>query len=166
MDVRDAMETDVVTCAPDDVVSETVRRLREHDVSGMPVVDGDGALVGVVSEADLLDLIDERQEDSNIWLPSPFEAIELPLRAFPFRDWLEKHDLVKEELEDIGEIPIERIMSRDVATAAPGDSVEQASHVMIREAVNRLPVVEDGELVGILTRGDVLDGIARRADRD
>lgn len=161
MHVSEVMETDVVTAAPDDVVSETVRRLREHDVSGVPVVDGD-ALVGVVSEADLLDLIEERERDSEIWLPSPFEAIELPLRAFPFREWLEQHDLVREELEDIGEMPVERVMTRDVVSVAPDDTLAHASHLMSREDVNRLPVVDGKALVGIVTRGDVLEGIASR----
>ena len=157
--VADAMTTDVVTCAPDEEASVVARRLREEDVSGAPVVE-DESVVGVVSEADLLDLIDTRQEDANIWLPSPFEAIELPLRAFPWREWAEKHDLLKNTVRDIGETPVRGVMSKKPRTVSPPTPLDEAAGVMVRTGYNRLPVVEDDELVGIVTRGDVLDGIS------
>ncbi len=154
------METDVVTCEPDERVSEVVKRIRESDVSGLPVVD-DGEVVGVVSEADLLDLVDARQEEANIWLPSPFEAFELPLRAFPWREWLEKHDVVEEAVEDVGETPIREVMTSPARTVSTSVAVDEAAGVMVRKGYNRLPVVdEDGRLVGIVTRGDVLDAIS------
>ncbi|MFW5929849.1 MAG: CBS domain-containing protein [Halobacteriota archaeon] len=157
--VADVMETDVVVCSPDDRAAEVARRMRENDVSGLPVVDGD-KVVGVVSEADLLDLVDQAQEDSNIWLPSPFEAIELPIRAFPWRDWLERHDVVEETARDVGETAVEDVMSRPARTTSPSTSLDEAAAVMVRTRYNRLPVVEDSALVGIVTRGDVLDGIS------
>lgn len=161
--VEDAMTPEVVTCAPDEQVSVVVRRLREEDVSGAPVVDGE-EVVGVVSEADLLDLLDARQEDANIWLPSPFEAFELPLRAFPWREWAEKHGLVKEVLEDVGEKPVREVMSKNPRVVSPTTPLDEAAGVMVRTGYNRLPVVRDGELVGILTRGDALDGMSAREE--
>lgn len=161
--VEDAMTPEVVTCAPDEQVSVVVRRLREEDVSGAPVVD-DEEVVGVVSEADLLDLLDARQEDANIWLPSPFEAFELPLRAFPWREWAEKHGLVKEVLEDVGEKPVREVMSKKPRVVSPTTPLDEAAGVMVRTGYNRLPVVRDGELVGILTRGDALDGMSAREE--
>ncbi len=157
--VEDAMTTDVVTCAPDDEVSVVARRLRENDVSGAPVVDEE-RVVGVVSEADLLDLLDAKQEDTNIWLPSPFEAFELPLRAFPWREWAGKHGLLKESIEDIGEKPVRDVMSKKPRTVSPTTPLDEAAGVMVRTGYNRLPVVRDDELVGILTRGDALDGMS------
>lgn len=157
--VEDVMTGDVLTCAPDDEVSVVARRLRENDVSGAPVVE-DERVVGVVSEADLLDLLDTKQEDTNIWLPSPFEAFELPLRAFPWREWAEKHGLVKEALEDIGEKPVREVMTKKPRTVSPTTPLGEAAGVMVRTGYNRLPVVRDAELVGIVTRGDVLDGMS------
>ena len=159
MKVSEVMETEVVTASPDETVSEVAKRLREADVSGMPVVE-DNVVLGVVSEADLLDLIDTKEEEKNIWLPSPFEAIELPLRAFPLKEWLERHDIIEEELEDIGEMPVRDVMTREVKTTSTGDTVEDASHLMVRHSINRLPVLDDeGDFVGILTREDILEGI-------
>lgn len=154
------METEVVTCEADERVGEVVKRIRESDVSGLPVVD-DGEVVGVVSEADLLDLVDARQEEANIWLPSPFEAFELPLRAFPWREWLEKHDVVERAVEDVGETAIREVMTSPARTTSPSTAVDEAAGVMVRTGYNRLPVVdEDGRLAGIVTRGDVLDAIS------
>jgi len=150
-----------VTCAPDEEVSVVARRLREEDVSGAPVVDEEEHVVGVVSEADLLNLLDAKQEDTNIWLPSPFEAFELPLRAFPWREWAEKHGLIEESLRDVGEKPVRKIMSKKPRTVQPTTPLEDAAGVMVRTGYNRLPVVDaDGRLVGIVTRGDVLDGMS------
>jgi len=157
--VEDVMTADVLTCAPEDEVSVVARRLRENDVSGAPVVE-DGSVVGVVSEADLLDLLDAKQEDTNIWLPSPFEAFELPLRAFPWREWAEKHGILKDALEDIGEKPVRKVMTKKPRTVSPTTPLDEATGVMVRTGYNRFPVVRDGELVGIVTRGDVLDGMS------
>jgi CBS domain-containing protein len=157
--VEDAMTADVVTCTPDEEVSVVARRLRENDVSGAPVVE-ESDVVGVVSEADLLDLLDTEQEDKNIWLPSPFEAFELPLRAFPWREWAEKHGLLKETLHDVGETRVRDVMSKGPRTVTPTAALGEAAGVMVRTGYNRLPVVEEGTLVGILTRGDVLDGMS------
>jgi CBS domain-containing protein len=159
--VEDAMTADVVTCMPDEEVSVVARRLRENDVSGAPVVEDDD-VVGVVSEADLLDLLDTKQEDTNIWLPSPFEAFELPLRAFPWREWAEKHGLLKETLHDVGETKVRDVMSKGPRTVTPTAALDEAAGVMVQTGYNRLPVVEEGALVGILTRGDALDGMSGR----
>ena len=158
------MTADVVTCKPDEEVSVVARRLRENDVSGAPVVEetqeGKTEVVGVVSEADLLDLLDAKQEDTNIWLPSPFEAFELPLRAFPWREWAEKHGLLKETLHDVGETRVRDVMSKNPRVVASTKALDEAAGVMVRTGYNRLPVVDDGALAGIVTRGDVLDGMS------
>ena len=161
--VEEVMTADVLTCAPDEEVSVVARRLRENDVSGAPVVE-DGKVVGVVSEADLLDLLDTKQEDTNIWLPSPFEAFELPIRAFPWREWAEKHGVLKEALEDVGEKPVREVMTKRPRTVSPTTGLDEAAGVMVRTGYNRLPIVRDGELVGIVTRGDVLDGMSSGED--
>ncbi len=157
--VREVMQTDVVTCSPEEEISRLVKKLRINDVSGLPVTEN-YEVIGIVSEADVLDLIDEEQEERNIWLPSPFEAIELPLRAFPWREWMEKHGLIKEVVTDIGELPIREIMSKKVITADPNESIEEVASKMKKNNINRLPVVENHELVGIITRGDIIKSLS------
>lgn len=153
MKVKDIMNPDVVFCKPEDSVRDTAKILKEHNVSGAPVIE-DGKLVGIVSEADLLKLL-VLPEHGGLWLPSPFEVIEVPIREL--LSWEE----TKSMLSDVGSKQVGEMMKKEVYTISPEASVEEASELMIRHRINRLPVVEEGRVVGIVTRGDIIQGIAK-----
>lgn len=136
-------------------MSEAARLLRENKISGMPVLDGD-RLAGVVSESDLLRLLSVDDEEGGLWLPSPFEVFEIP-----FRD-LVKWEKMHANLEVIPKKKVGDIMSRNLHEVGPDDSVEEAAAVMTRHRINRLPVVENGRLVGIVTRGDIISGLGTK----
>lgn len=152
MNVKDVMNSDVVSCKPDDEISSAAQLLKEHDISGLPVVE-EGKVVGVVTEADLLKLL-EVPEHGGLWLPSPFEVIEIPIRELI--NWED----TKHMLADIGSKPIRDIMESDVHTISAVSSIEDASSMMIKHKVNRLPVMDGEGLVGIITRGDIIRGLA------
>ena len=152
MNVKDVMNSDVVSCKPDDEISSAAQLLKEHDISGLPVVE-EGKVVGIVTEADLLKLL-EVPEHGGLWLPSPFEVIEIPIRELI--NWED----TKHMLADIGSKPIRDIMESEVHTISAASSIEDASSMMIKHKVNRLPVMDDGTLVGIITRGDIIRGLA------
>jgi CBS domain-containing protein len=78
MKVRDIMNPNVVFCKPDNTVREAAKILKENNISGVPVIEGD-ELVGIISEGDLLKLL-IIPEKGDLWLPSPFEGIEVPIR--------------------------------------------------------------------------------------
>jgi CBS domain-containing protein len=141
MKVKDVMNPNVVFCKPDNTVREAAKILKENNISGAPILEG-GELVGIISEADL-------------WLPSPFEVIEIPIRELI--GWEE----TKRMLSDVGSTKIEEIMTKDVHTISSEASVEEASEHMIRHRINRLPVTEDSRVVGIITRGDIIKGLAK-----
>jgi CBS domain-containing protein len=153
MKVKDIMNPDVVFCKPEDSVRDTAKILKENNISGAPVVE-DGKLVGIVSEADLLKLL-ILPEHGGLWLPSPFEVIEVPIREL--LSWEE----TKKMLSDVGTRQIGEMMRKDVYTISPEGSLEEASELMIRHSINRLPVVEEGRVVGIVTRGDIIQGLAK-----
>ena len=153
MKVKDVMNPNVVFCKPDDTVREAARVLKENNVSGAPVLKGE-ELVGIISEADLLKLL-ILPEKGELWLPSPFEVIEVPIREL--LGWEE----TKKMLSDVGSTKIEEIMIRDVYTISSEASIEEASEHMIRHRINRLPVTEDNRVVGIITRGDIIEGPAK-----
>jgi CBS domain-containing protein len=153
MKVRDVMNPNVVFCKPDDTVREAAKILKENNISGAPVLE-DGQLVGIISEADLLELL-VVPEKGNLWLPSPFEVIEVPIREL--LSWEE----TKKMLSDVGSTSVEEIMTKDVHTISFEASVEEASEHMIRHRINRLPVMEDSNVVGIVTRGDIIEGLAK-----
>jgi CBS domain-containing protein len=153
MKVKDVMNSNVVFCKPDDTVREVAKILKDNNVSGAPVLDGD-KLVGVISEGDLLKLL-IIPEKGDLWLPSPFEVIEVPIREL--LGWED----TKKMLSDVGSIRIEEIMTKDVYTISSEASVEEASEHMVRHRINRLPVIEDDRVVGIVTRGDIIQGLAK-----
>jgi len=153
MKVKDVMNPNVVFCKPDDTIREAAKVLKVNNISGAPVLEG-RKLVGIVSEADLLKLL-VMPEKGNLWLPSPFEVIEVLIREL--LSWED----TKKMLSDVGSTKVEEMMTKDVRTISSEASVEEASELMIRHRINRLPVMENNHVVGIVTRGDIIEGLAK-----
>ncbi|MBZ4018747.1 CBS domain-containing protein [Streptomyces purpurogeneiscleroticus] len=144
--VSHVMNRDVVTAEPGMVYKDITRLLAQHRISGVPVVDGDGKVLGVVSETDLL-ARQAVQEDER-----PRRARRLSLgRARAVR--------TKSRATTAGDL-----MTKPATTAGPHQSVAEAARVMARHHCNRLPVIDaEGRLMGIVTRGDLL-GVFLRSD--
>lgn len=152
MKVRDVMNVKPISIQADKSVSEAARVLRENKISGMPVLDGE-RLVGIVSESDLLRLLSVQEDSGSLWLPSPFEVFEVP-----FRD-LVKWERMRASMDEIPKKKVASVMSRNLHEVGPDDTVEEAASIMTRHRINRLPVVVEGRLVGIVTRGDIISGL-------
>ena len=153
MIIKDVMNKSVITCAPEDSLGEVARLLRENNISGMPVVDG-GKIVGMVSEGDLLGLFESHESSGELWLPSPLEIIEIPIRS------IVRLEKAKKALENMTQKPIRDIMEKNIHTISPDDTLEEASNKITGYKVNRLPVVENGTLVGIVARSDIIKGLS------
>lgn len=135
--VKDLMAPQVVTVGPATPFKEIVARLAEHRVSAVPVVDDDGRVLGVVSEADLL-LKEE--------FPEPDQDIPL--------FWTKRRRL---ERDRAAATTARDLMSIAVVSITPDATVAEAARRMHAAGVKRLPVVDkDGRLVGIVSRGDLL----------
>jgi CBS domain-containing protein len=154
MKVKDAMNKDVISCRPDEPISELVELFKKHHISGMPVVDK-GKVVGMVSETDLLKLFKAPELSEEMLLPSPFEVIEIPIRS------LVRFEEFKKALEDIRMKPIKDIMKKKIYSISPESSLEDASGLMVKYRINRLPVIENGKLAGILVRSDIIRGLSK-----
>jgi CBS domain-containing protein len=143
--VKDLMTTQVVTVRPATPFKEIVARLAEHRVSAMPVVDGAGRVLGVVSEADLL-LKEE--------FPDPDQ--DMPLF------WTRRRRL---EREKAAGSTARDLMSVALVSISPDATVVEAARRMHRANIKRLPVIgEGGRLVGIVSRSDLLK-VFNRPDR-
>ncbi|MGD0605934.1 MAG: CBS domain-containing protein [Streptosporangiaceae bacterium] len=133
--VREIMTTQVVAVKRGASFKEMAARLRRDRVSAFPVVDDDGKVIGVVSEADML-----AKEVLNADQLGTLTAM-----------------LHRREQEKADGLTAGDLMTHPAVTVAPGDSVEQAARLMYTLQVKRLPVVDsDGKLVGIISRTDVL----------
>ena len=139
--VKDVMTTEVVAVRQETTFKEMAAVLRRYRVSALPVVDDAGRVIGVVSEADLL---------AKEALADPGLVAEL----------VHHKDVRKAEGLTAGDL-----MTRPPVTAAPDDPIEQAARMMHFMRVKRLPVVNSGgELVGIISRADVLSVYGRPDD--
>ena len=154
MKVKDAMNIDVITCKPDDPISTLVDLFKNNHISGMPVVENE-KVVGIVSETDLLKLFKTPDFSVDMLLPSPFEIIEMPIRS------VIRFEEFKKALEDIHMKPVRDIMKKKIYSISPDSSLEDASNMMVKHRVNRLPVIEKGKLVGILVRSDIIRGLSK-----
>ncbi len=141
MKVRDLMSVEVLTTTPETPLKEAAALLAERRISGVPVVDGSGAVVGVLSEADILVKAGGSHPRGGLlgWLLEPDFSLQ----------------------DKIGARTVGEAMSAPAVTITPGRLVHEAAALMMSESVNRLPVVEDGVLMGILTRADVVRAFTR-----
>lgn len=153
MNIRDVMNRNVITCKPEDTLSQLAKLFGENHISGMPVVDK-GKVVGVVSETDLLKLFKTPEFSGELWLPSPFEIIEIPIRN------LLRLEEFKKALENLKVLPVKDIMMTPVRSISPDAGLEEASSMMVKYKINRLPVIENGKLVGIVARSDIIKGLS------
>ena len=145
--VRDVMTAGVVTVADSAGFKEIVRLMHEHGVSALPVVNGDGRLVGVVSEADLL-LKEEYEAD---------EGAERRLLDFRWR---------RAERAKAAGVLAAQVMTKHVVTVEPDATLPKAARLLHEHKVRRLPVVdEQGTVIGIVSRADLLK-VFLRADRE
>ena len=129
MKARDAMSSPVITVTPGTPVPAAANLLCANGFTAAPVVDADGQLVGIVTEADL------------------FHSQVVP-------DWWQ----IQREADPV----VEEVMTRDPAVMQVDDDLADVVALMLDARIRSVPILEDGELVGILTRRDVLRAVARR----
>jgi CBS domain-containing protein len=144
MRVKDVMTKNVVSVSPQATVAEALDTMTRSNLSGLPVIDDAGSLVGVVSEADFMRRSElGTEKPGSHWLESiflPGKAAEIYARAHARR--------------------VEEIMSTDVATVLESASLDEAVAVMEKRRIKRLPVLSEGKVVGMLTRADFVHALA------
>jgi CBS domain-containing protein len=140
MNVRDVMSAPVFTVGGDTPFAEVVEELLAHDVSGAPVVDDSGHVIGVVSEADLI---------SNEAYGSTRRGALAFISAF-------LHDRDPQWLRKASGRTARELMNAAPLTTTPDEPLSAVALEMLETRHKRVPVIEDGELVGIVTRHDLL----------
>ncbi len=154
---RDLMTTEVVTLKPDETVKKAVIKFALDNISGAPVVDSRNHLLGILSENDILNLIMYYQQR----LDSEQSEAEMLTYSMDSSDD-DNSGALKRISDEISNMPVSDVMTRTVLTTTPDASVMEVLKSMINLKVNRLPVVEKGVLVGILTRGDIIFALYKK----
>jgi len=142
--IKDIMTKDVVTVGIEDTVETCANLLLKHNLSGLPVLDKDGKLVGIVTEGDLI------RRASRVEGPAVLEV----LGGLIYLDSPKK--FIDDLKASMGQMAGE-IMSKKIITINPEATVEDGATLLVKKKIKRLPVVDkDGNLLGIVSRRDIM----------
>jgi CBS domain-containing protein len=144
MKALDVMVRDVVTVSPQDDIAGVIRLLAEHDISALPVVDGDDHVVGVISEADLI-----RREEISSGKHRPWWIEALTPASTLANEFAKSHGRRVSEL-----------MSTDVVSASEDTPLGQIATLLEKHRIKRVPILRDGRLVGIVSRANLIQALA------
>ncbi len=145
MFAADVMTHDVVTVHSDTTVKEIAEILLAKRISGVPVVDAAGALVGIVSEGDLIHRVENETERRRSWW----------LELFADRERMAQ-DFIKSHARKAGDV-----MTRHVVTVKPHTPLGEVSALLEKHKIKRVPVVEGDKIVGIISRANLLRALVR-----
>jgi len=148
--VAEIMDTDSPSVTSTDSVEQVLEVLRDHELSGVPVVNDGGRCVGIITEEDLV----LSGENEDLHLPHYFQL-------FGGIVFLERLSHFEERLRKAVASTAADLMTEDPVTIEPDASVDEAARLIASTKHNRLPVVEHGRLVGVVTRLDVLEALIR-----
>ena len=146
MKARDVMIAPVITVKPSSSVRELAQTLLKNHISAVPVVDDEGKLIGIVSEGDLLRRAESSTERRRPWWLLLMTGEETLAAEY-----------VKAHARKVGDI-----MVRDVVTAAPDTPLDEIATLMERKSIKRVPIVSNGQLVGIVSRANLVQAVASR----
>jgi len=140
---KDIMNREVITVRPDTEITKAAGILLEKKINGLPVVDDKGELVGILCQSDLI------AQQKKMPIPSLFTFLD-GLIALTSMKQIEK------EVRKIAAIVVSDAMTADPVTVAPDTGIETVAALMVDNSFHTLPVVEDGRLVGIIGKADIL----------
>src|SRR5579864_9234543 len=146
MRAMDVMTTDVITVDPDTTVQALATLLAERGISGVPVVDSSGRLVGIVSEGDLLHRAEigtahRHRERRRSWWLDDFASVLA-------RDYVKSHGRTVSDL-----------MTRDVVSVAEETDLADVAALLEAKRVKRVPVMRAGKIVGIISRANIVRAV-------
>ena len=143
---KQLMTTAIISVTPETSVKELASILASNKISGVPVLDSAGALVGVVTENDLID------QGKKLHIPTVITILD----SFFF---LESTDKMDKEMKKIAGATVADICSTELITVGPEASLEEIATIMAEKRVHTLPVMDDGQLIGIIGRRDIIQAL-------
>lgn len=144
MYAKDIMKRNVVFVHPEDKIRDAVKKMVENGISGLPVIDREKRLIGVVTETDILGY------GKLFVVPGYLELLETML-------YRQTPEAYKEEVKKTFDESVEKVMSQNSITVAPYAPLGEVSSIMSDKDINRVLVVEDGMVRGLISRIDILE---------
>ncbi len=131
--VKDVMTTSVITAHEDESIRTVILRLRKHGITGLPVLNSAGEVVGVFSESDMMSRLPDILN----------EADKIPLI----------------DVQELTDPPVKEVMGTPPITVEPDHNLVDVAKIFLEKYIHRIPVLQDGELVGIISLGDLLKAL-------
>lgn len=153
MQIDQIMNRKVVTVEEGDTLKKVSKIFFENSISGAPVLDSNDEVVGIISESDIVKAMKPFEDRLRMIYPS------LSFMSVTFEKDVEEKTL-SEVVKEVQDLTVGQVMVKEVLYLEPGDPIEKAVDIMNQRNVNRLPVISDGKLVGIVTRADILRCLA------
>jgi CBS domain-containing protein len=141
--VRDIMTTELITVGADMEITEAAKVLINNRINGAPVVDDEGALVGIICQSDLI------AQQKRLPIPNLFTFLDGVIQ-------LSSQKQFEKQVRKIAALKVSEAMTPKPVTVKPDTGIETVAALMVDSNFHTLPVVEDGRLVGIIGKEDVL----------
>jgi CBS domain-containing protein len=145
MKISEIMIRNVYTVKPTDTVKKAALILYAHRITGVPVVNDENEVIGIISEKDILKAM----------YPEASEFHQQPLSNMDFEE-------MEDRYKDVARMKVEDLMVKNVITLPPDTPILKAASIMIINNIRRIPVVEDKKLVGIISQGHIHQAIFKR----
>lgn len=144
---KDIMTGEVVTVTQNTSIKDLSGLFIKHEVNGFPVVDDDGQLIGIVTEKNLI------EQNRNLHIPTVISLFDAVI-------YLESGKKFEEEMKRLSATLVNDIFTPNAVTVSPDTSVPDIATLMAEKSVHSIPVVEDGKILGIIGKLDVIKGLA------
>ncbi len=151
LNARDIMTRDVITVKPETTLEELARLLIDKKISGTPVVDDNNNMIGIVTENDLI------RKNKRLHIPTV-------IRLFDAYVMLGSKSMEK-EVKSIAAITVDEIYTKEVVSIEEGTSLDEIATIMAEQHIHLLPVLEEGKVVGIVGKADMVRAMTNEASK-
>ncbi|MDR5659335.1 CBS domain-containing protein [Serpentinicella sp. ANB-PHB4] len=145
---KEIMNTEVISVTQDETVETVIKLLLEHNISGVPVIDKEEVVIGIVTEGDLI------FKSKKLQIPTYFTILDSYI-------FLESTKNLEKDIKKMAAYKIKDIMTTEVFTVEEDATIEDVATLMTTKRVNRIPVTKDGRLTGIVSRRDIIKAYAQ-----
>ncbi|MBN1822856.1 MAG: CBS domain-containing protein [Endomicrobiales bacterium] len=148
MKIDEIMTKKVITVEPSMSIQKLAEMFVKKNISGAPVVDKDGKFLGIVLEEGLI------MQDKKVHLPTLFYILSGVITI--------GEDKYEKELKKVSATTVSGIMEDNVTVLSPDTSVDEVATIMVEKGIHYFPVCENGKIVGVITKKDIVKAIARK----
>ena len=148
MKAKDIMTTDVVTVSKDITIEELARLFTRHDISGAPVIDQTGAIIGIVTENDLIKM------EQRLHIPTVISIFDAVI-------YLGSSKKFEDDIKRMAATKVEDIYRKEVVTLEDNATLEDIATIMCDKNIHHIPIIKKGKLIGMIGKKDIVKAIAR-----